>query len=294
MAACSSSTNTCPLCLIDPATVEVEVSPTFNRICHVCNPILFTYDTYSSEFQRHSYSVAGAQYLIGLYHHRLCQLGEFYTADAERYYRLSAEKNYPLARLNLGLLLLDHNPHRVQEAIDHIKAAAKFGCAEAQFQIGIIYLTNELVTRDDSTALHYLRHAADQVHTEACVTLGDYYYNAGRYTEALTYYKKAAVNCDIDAQFNAGVIYHSGLLGEKNYAEARLHYEVAARQNHPQAQFNLALIYLEGGPGVERNIEKGHELLLEAAAQGHELSRTLLDKIGSLFPRPSNPFCALM
>ena len=48
-----------------------------------------------------------------------------------------------------------------------LKQAAKQGSAEAQFQLGNLYLDGELLDQDDDKAIHWLTEAAEQNHASA-------------------------------------------------------------------------------------------------------------------------------
>jgi TPR repeat protein len=123
-------------------------------------------------------------------------------AEAARYYRLAAERGdkeafgwlenlaesgLPFAQLNLGLLyvesdfdfdLLDKHPVERNDAtaMKLIRAAAKGGFAEAQFQLAEIYLVGERfggkVPENPASGMKWLRRAAEQGHPEAQAMLG--------------------------------------------------------------------------------------------------------------------------
>lgn len=67
-------------------------------------------------------------------------------------------------------------------------------------------------------------------------------------TEAVRYYKMAADQGHIDAQFSLGL--HYTLSSEDRLAEA--YYRVAADKGHVRAQYNLGLCYFHGN-GVNKD-----------------------------------------
>lgn len=125
-----------------------------------------------------------------------------HMAEAARYYRFAAEGGdkealgwlenlaefgLPFAQLNLGLLyvesdfdfdLLDKHPVERNDAtaMKLIRAAAKRGFAEAQFQLAKRYLFGEMlggkVPENPASGIKWLRRAADQGHPEAQAMLG--------------------------------------------------------------------------------------------------------------------------
>jgi TPR repeat protein len=76
---------------------------------------------------------------------------------------------------------------------------------------------------------------------------------------------------DPDAQFNAGNVYHGGLLGQaRNLREAQRWYERAAHSGHVDSMTNLALLFLQDLPreGGTKDVVRGREWFERAAAQG--------------------------
>ena len=62
---------------------------------------------------------------------------------------------------------------------------------------------------------------------------------------------KAAEKGDVKAQYNLGVLYHTGKGVDKDYAQAALWYRKAAEQGNGKAQFYLGNLYQSGkAPGA--------------------------------------------
>ena len=95
--------------------------------------------------------------------------------------------------------------------------------------------------------LSRLRTKAEQGDTVSQFKLGNIYYNGKNvpinYTEALQWYKKAALQGHADAQFNLGLMYDKGHIGiPKNNENAYIWYKFASEQGNGDAKNNFTLI----------------------------------------------------
>jgi len=79
---------------------------------------------------------------------------------------------------------------------------------------------------------------------------------AGDYTSATAQWNSLAQAGNPEAQFNLGLMYHSGLGGSMNEHEAVSWYEKAAQNGYPRAQEFLAVAYREGWFGLTRDLKK--------------------------------------
>ena len=127
-------------------------------------------------------------------------------------------------------------------ALRGFRLAAEQGYASAQFNLGVMYDTDEGVPEDDVEAVRWFRLAAEQGH-------------AG-------------------AQFNLGVIYSNGEGVPEDDVEAVRWYRLAAEQGDALAQATLGLMY-DTGEGVPENTVKAYTWYSIAAAQGEADARTL-------------------
>jgi TPR repeat protein len=87
-------------------------------------------------------------------------------------------------------------------------------------------------------------------------------------TEAVEWYRKAAEQGNVDAQFRLGVWYRHGTGVAKDETEAVVWYRKAAEQNNALAQCNLGLCY-DNGTGVAKDEAKAVEWYRKAAEQGN-------------------------
>ena len=93
------------------------------------------------------------------------------------------------------------------------------------------------------------------------------YYNAGNYTEAVKWYRKAAEQGDADAQCSLGMSYENGQGVEQSYPEAVKWYRKSAEQGLVEAQFRLACLYRKG-EGVVQNHTEAVKWYRKSAEQG--------------------------
>jgi hypothetical protein len=77
------------------------------------------------------------------------------------------------------------------------------------------------------------------------------------YLEAVTWYRRAADQGNVLAQFNLGTMYHQGQGVPQDYAQALTWYRRAAAQGEAVAQYNLALLYEQGG-GVPQDYQQAY------------------------------------
>lgn len=96
---------------------------------------------------------------------------------------------------------------------------------------------------------------------------GEYAYHSKNYTEAASWYRKAADQGYARAQFDLGWMYQAGRGVDQNYAEAVRWYHKAADQGYARAQFNLAELYWNG-LGVDQDYAEAVTWYRKAADQG--------------------------
>lgn len=90
----------------------------------------------------------------------------------------------------------------------------------------------------------------------------------GDYATAVAAWRDLGRAGHVDIQFNLGVIYEAGLLGEPDYEEAAAWYGYAAARGLPAAQQRLGDFYAQG-LGFEPDLSKAYELYQAAAEQGY-------------------------
>jgi TPR repeat protein len=95
---------------------------------------------------------------------------------------------------------------------------------------------------------------------------------------AWSLWSKSAGQGLVDAQYNLGVMYASGLGLDESDESAAQWYQKAAEQGLALAQFNLGVSYATG-KGVKRSYATALEWYRKAAKQGHGEAKRVLSKL---------------
>src|SRR5690554_4059208 len=85
--------------------------------------------------------------------------------------------------------------------------------------------------------------------------------------EALSWFTRSAMQGNVLAQYNLGLMFEQGRGAPKSFTEAAHWYTQAANNNHAGAQINLAYLY-ENGLGIESSKERAAQLYFAAAQSG--------------------------
>ncbi|MGE6433714.1 sel1 repeat family protein [Shewanella baltica] len=109
----------------------------------------------------------------------------------------------------------------------HIQVTAEQGDADAQFLLGLMYLSGRFVAQEVPSGLHWISLAAEQQHEKAQQTLAD--------------------------------LSFEGQLIKRDLSVAEHWYRALSEQGSRWAQFRLGFIYASGGDGVQRNCGKAVE-----------------------------------
>ncbi|OLF60176.1 hypothetical protein BTN33_01105 [Aeromonas veronii] len=160
---------------------------------------------------------------------------------------------------------------QLPEKIAALIKQAEAGDATAQFQLGTKYNFGRDIEQSDSQAVKWYRKAALQGHSGAQCFLG-VMYDTGRGVEqsdskAVEWYHKAAEQGHAGAQCNLGWMYEHGQGVEKSYNTAVEWYRKAAQQGEKLSQFNLGTMYQQG-LGVRQSNRMAAKWYRKAAEQG--------------------------
>ena len=195
-------------------------------------------------------------------------------ADSLIWYHKAADQGHANAQIQLGYMYLfgmgvEQND---AEALIWFRKAADQGHADAQNQLGYMHQNGLGVEQSYVDSLTRFRKAADQGHADAQNQLG-WMYQFGKgvkqnYAEALIWYHKAADQGHADAQNQLGFMHQKGIGVKQNYAEALIWYRKAADRGHVDARIQLGWM-LEKGLGVEQNYTEAFIWYRMAANQGH-------------------------
>jgi TPR repeat protein len=153
----------------------------------------------------------------------------------------------------------------------YAKAAAQ-GSRKAQFSLAKSYLADKSATpADRQHAVALLHQAADPGEAEAQYQLGMMYMRgdgvAKNEEKGLQYYRVAAEQGHEEAQYSLGVRHAVGKGVEVDDYEAHRWFKRAANEGHGKAQHNLALTYLHG-MGTKEQPDKANEWFHKAADKG--------------------------
>ena len=122
--------------------------------------------------------------------------------------------------------------------------------AEAQYNLGILYMKGLGVEKNEKTAFIWYKRSAANGNTDAMYNLG-MMYNQGRVIyrspkDAVKWWKKSAELGNVAAQFNLGVVYAYGRSVKQSTTDALKWWKKAAQQGNKDARAALYQIYTEG------------------------------------------------
>ena len=194
---------------------------------------------------------------------------------AVEWFRKAADQGFAEAQAQLGYMYLYGYGVKKDhaEAIKWYRLAAEQENASAQNQLGFMYLNGYGVDKDYAEAIVWYLKAAEQGHPSGQNGIGFIYQNGygvnKDYAEALKWYRQAAEQGNAAAKNNIGTMYFNGYGVTQDYAEALKWYRQAAEQGEANGQYSLAFMY-DNGYGVPKNPTEARKWYEKAAAQGDE------------------------
>lgn len=159
------------------------------------------------------------------------------------------------------------------KSIERLRQNAESGEVLAQNFLGAVYANGSFgVAIDDKKAVELFKLAAKQNNANAQNNLG-YMYMNGRGVEkdekiAYELFRQAATQGQADAQFYLGSMHEHGKGIKKDEKIASEHYKQAADQGYSDAQIKLAVMY-QDGKGVVKDEKRSLEFYSLAAEQGN-------------------------
>ena len=127
---------------------------------------------------------------------------------------------------------------------------AEQGLAQAQLNLGMMYMRGQGVSQDYKKAVRLFRLSAEQGLVESQFNLGVMYKDEEGvpqdYKEAVKWFRLSAEQGVARAQNQLGKLYRQGLGVPQDYKEAVKWYRLAAEQEYADAQSNLGVMYREG------------------------------------------------
>ena len=246
-----------------------------------------------------------AQSSLGDYYYKGIGVDKDYD-QAAYWYRKAAEQGNKEAQFGLGICC--YISHDYRQAVDWFRQAAKQGEANAQYHLGFCYQFGTGVDKNNQKAMYWYGKAAEQGNedakeqlktidniknsqtytfferyikkaesgdVEAQCFLANHYHSKGDYSQALSWYHKAAEQNNTDAQLILGNCYYDGLGIEEDYQQAFYWYEKAAALGNAEAQNTLGDCYYYGH-GIEMNNQKAFYWYKKAAEQGNAEAQSKL------------------
>lgn len=188
----------------------------------------------------------------------------------------AAKKNDLKAAAQLGLMYMQGNgvSQDVKEAVKWLKIGAKSD-ARAQLALGFAYALGEGASTkpDPRQAFEWFKKAADQGVVEAQFKVA-FCYDKGLGTKkdealAASWYEKAAEQGLAEAQEVLGAMYYQGRGVGQDYAMATKWYGKAAEQGFIEAQYRLGVCY-SLGQGVPKDFAEAYKWITLASNSGRK------------------------
>ena len=163
-------------------------------------------------------------------------------------------------------------------------ALAEQGDAQHQYLTAECYEKGQGVAQNYQHALNWYKKAAQQRHVQAQFALGSLY-KTGRDKTILVdghrasfWFRRAAMQQYAPAQYELGHLYHYGAQNfEKDIQKAIIWYERAAQNNHIVAQYDLGLLYYLGNE-IKQDRKQSLFWLKKAADKNHVQAQWLMGK----------------
>ncbi|CAG5126087.1 unnamed protein product [Candidula unifasciata] len=181
---------------------------------------------------------------------------------AKHYYNLAAKEGHSMALYNLGLMCMQCNNY-ISSAQATDAAACGCGCNQVQ-------------------GLNLLEKAAQLGLAQAQTYLGIHHIEQNHnVSKAVPYFRAAAEQHDVEAQYFLAICYEQGWGVELNECLAAQLYSQAASGGHEAAIYNLAVFNEHGLGGLPQDKSSAIDLFQKAADLGCEQAKQRLDQINS-------------
>jgi len=159
-------------------------------------------------------------------------------------------------------------PEQQAEQERQLRAWADRGDADAQFELGLRFLTGEGLNKNEAQGVDWLKKAAEQGHLRAQHVYGTLFEDGVGVKKdpekAAEWFEKAASGGLPMAQHAVGVAYELGRGVEKDVSKATEWFQKAAAQNYPPSMAAYGS-KLEKGEGVEKDTARAALFFLKAS-----------------------------
>ena len=157
-------------------------------------------------------------------------------------------------------------PHDYKKGLAYLSDGVKHNDPESLYLYARVRETGMYKVEPDKKAyIYYLKKAAALGQDDALLDLGYYYYNKGKYDDALDCFAQ----CDLDY---VGVYWCMATIYETkkaDYKNALFYYRMAAEEDFPDALERLAEAYLGDERGLEKDEKTALKLFKRAAKLGN-------------------------
>ena len=177
----------------------------------------------------------------------------------------------PEASYRRGMELRDAN--EFEDARKYMLSAAERGYAEAQFELGLWYMTgNRGVPVDFNQAALWVEKAAEKGQRDALTYIWQLYFfgkGVGQSdAKAYVWLQRSAGTGDPEASYRLGLFHYEGIATPEDHAEAAVWFLDAADSGVPGACYYLGVMHLDGD-GVQQSDEDARYWFERGAAADH-------------------------
>lgn len=150
-----------------------------------------------------------------------------------------------------------------KQAFELWKPLAEAGDADAQYNIGLLYMNGLGVEKNSRFARQLFMAAGEQGQADAQYNLGLMYYQGNTVyrsnKDAFTWWNKAAAQNHAPAQYNLGIMYAYGIWTGQDKSKALELWRASAGQGNRDAMEALVRGYENGEFGVDKDAQKAAE-----------------------------------
>ena len=180
----------------------------------------------------------------------------------------------PACVVAIGAAAIIWNLERTRKIADEARLTrqrAEKGDANAEYELGRMYVFGRGVPQDYAEAKSWFQKAADQGQVKAIYSIGNlYYYGDGvtqSYSDALVWYRKAADQGYKLGEYAVGTMYYYGYGVPQSYSDAMTWLRKAADQGDMQSEYYIAYMYGHGF-GVTKDHNEAERWCRKAASHG--------------------------
>lgn len=157
-------------------------------------------------------------------------------------------------------------PHDYEKGLKYLADGVKHNDPESLYLQARIYEDGLYgIEPDEKKYIHYLKKAAKLRQDDALLDLGYYYYDKGKYDDALDCFALSDLNV-VGLYWAMATIYEAK---KKDYKNALFYYRMAMEDDYPDAIERMAEAYLGDELGLEKDEKTALKLFKRAAKLGN-------------------------